>query len=92
MVFGVLMVCGKLLGWIMCNNNSAVLDMFQHESDRNILVDYRRAMIGYPLKGELPTIEQEIQQARRWGAGGRMSFSNRTINQYTVNMPASKHP
>ena len=65
----------------MHNEYSAIVAMLRQESDRNILVDYRRARIGYPLKGNQPTIEQEIELARQWVRDGRVSFAPKPVQR-----------
>ena len=59
----------------MHNENSAIAAMIREESDRNILVDYRRARIGYPFKGQQPSVEQERELAHQWVREGRIPFS-----------------
>lgn len=63
----------------MHNENSVIAAMIREESDRNILVDYRRARIGYPFKGQQPTVEQERELAHQWIREGRIPFSLKSI-------------
>lgn len=74
--------------------NIAIAVMMREQSNRNILVDYRRARIGYPYKGDTPSIDQELELAHKWVAGGRIPFGhNHRIGLFdTVNVPATESP